>query len=261
MIRIGMIGGSGFDDPDFLSDVKLLKKGTPFGSISHDLIVGNVGDAEVVILLRHGRGHRIMPSAVNYRANIWALKEFGVTHVIATTACGSLREEIAPGHLVFPDQFIDRTTSRKSTFFEGDQVAHISMAEPFCKNMREILIQTAQEEGIRHHPQGTVVTIEGPRFSTRAESKMFRLWGGDIINMSTVPEAVLAREAGICYAVAAMSTDYDCWHHSEEPVTWEMIAETMSKNVENVKKLFFKAIRRIDFETCACRTAIDTALV
>ncbi len=261
MAKIGMIGGSGFDDPDFLTDMKRVKTGTPFGSLSHDLITGKAGGTEVVILLRHGEGHRIMPSAINFRANIWAMKEIGVTHIIATSACGSLREEIKPGHLVFPDQFIDRTRSRKSTFYEGDQVVHISMADPFCEKLRKILIRTAADEGIAHHPAGTVVTIEGPRFSSRAESRMFRMWGGDIINMSTVPEAVLAREAGICYAVVAMSTDYDAWHHSEEPVTWEMIANTMNKNVQNVKSIFFSALPKISYEDCSCRTAIETAAV
>ncbi len=261
MIKIGMIGGSGFDDPDFLSDVKTVKTGTPFGSLSADPIVGTSSGMELVIIPRHGKGHRIRPSAVNYRANIWAMKELGVTHIIATTACGSLKEEIEPGHLVFPDQFIDRTTSRKSTFYEGDQVVHIAVADPFCERLRAILIQTATDQGIVHHPQGTTVTIEGPRFSTRAESRMFRLWGGDIINMSTVPEAVLAREAGICYATIAMSTDYDSWHRSEEPVTWEMIVSTMKKNVENVKRIFFGALPRITYEDCTCRTAILNATV
>jgi len=261
VVKIGMIGGSGFDDPDFLKNVKTVKRGTPFGSLSHDLIIGKAGDTEVVIMLRHGKGHRIFPSAINFRANLWAMREVGVTHIIATSACGSLREEIEPGHLVFPDQFIDQTKSRKSTFYEGDQVVHISMADPFCGKLRQILIETAKEEGIAHHPTGTVVTIEGPRFSTRAESRMFRIWGGDIINMSTVPEAVLAREAGICYAVAAMSTDYDTWHQSEEPVTWEMIATTMNKNVQNVKNIFFHALSRINYEDCECRTAIETAAV
>ncbi len=240
MAKIGMIGGSGFDDPDFLTDMKTVKKGTPFGSLSHDLITGKAYGIEVVILLRHGEGHRIMPSAINFRANIWAMKEIGVTHIIATSACGSLREEIKPGHLVFPDQFIDRTRTRKATFYEGDQVVHISMADPFCEKLRQILVRTAADEGIAHHSTGTVVTIEGPRFSTRAESRMFRMWGGDIINMSTVPEAVLAREAGICYAVVAMSTDYDAWHHSEEPVTWEMIANTMNKKRPKRKKHLFQ---------------------
>jgi 5'-methylthioadenosine phosphorylase len=261
VVKIGMIGGSGFDDPDFLSDVRSVKLGTPFGHLSSDPLLGKADGVEIVMISRHGKGHRIMPSAVNYRANIWAMKELGVTHLIATTACGSLREEIHPGHLVFPDQFIDWTKQRRSTFHEGDQVVHISMEEPFCARLRQVLVDTAAAEGIVHHPGGTVVTIEGPRFSTRAESRMFRLMGGDVINMSTVPEVVLAREAGICYAAAAMSTDYDCWHQSEEPVTWEMIVTTMKKNVENVKRLFFKALPRITFDECSCRTAIDTAAV
>ncbi len=261
MIKIGMIGGSGFDDPDFLTDVKIVKKGTPYGPLSADLIVGKAGEMEVVLLLRHGKGHRIRPSAVNYRANIWALKDEGVSHVIATTACGSLREEIEPGHLVFPDQFIDFTKQRRSTFHEGDQVVHIAMADPFCQQLRDILIETAREKAIVYHPRGTLVTIEGPRFSTRAESRMFRLLGGDVINMSVVPEVVLAREAGICYAVVAMSTDYDCWHHSEHPVTWEMIAETMKNNVGHVKDIFFGCLSKIDFEDCVCKNAIVTAIV
>lgn len=261
MVKIGLIGGSGFDDPELISDANTVKKGTPFGPMSADLVTGKVGDLEVVIISRHGKGHRVRPSAVNYRAHIWALKDEGVTHVIGTTACGSLREEIEPGHLVVPDQFIDMTRTRKSTFYEGDQVAHISMADPFCERLRKVLIETAEEEAIVHHPSGTVITIEGPRFSSRAESRMFRMWGGDIINMSTVPEAVLAREAGLCYAVVAMSTDYDAWHETEEPVTWEIIAATMQKNVENVKKIFFKSIPRIQDYECECRTAIETALV
>ncbi len=189
------------------------------------------------------------------------MKEMGVTHIIATTACGSLREEIEPGHLVFPDQFLDFTKTRKTTFHEGDQVVHIAVADPFCGGLRGILIETAASLGITHHPRGTIVTIEGPRFSTRAESHMFRLLGGDVINMSTVTEAVLAREAGICYATVAMSTDYDSWHHSEEPVTWEMIATTMARNVESVKRIFFGALPQIADENCACRTAIETAMV
>jgi 5'-methylthioadenosine phosphorylase len=256
-----MIGGSGFDDPDFLTDMQHIKTGTPFGPLSADLVTGKVENTEVCILLRHGHGHRMMPSHVNFRANIWALKETGVTHIIATTACGSLREHIEPGHLVFPDQFIDRTSQRKSTFHEGDQVVHISMADPFCERLRKLLCQAASELDVPYHDGGTVVTIEGPRFSTRAESRMYRMWGGDIVNMSTVPEAVLAREAGICYANVAMSTDYDAWHETEEPVTWEMIVNTMTRNVNNVRSLFFKVLPRIDFEHCSCRTAIETAYV
>ena len=261
LIKIAIIGGSGFDEPEFLHETKSVKIGTPFGHLSADPIIGKLDSTEVVLLNRHGKGHRIAPGQVNYRANIWAIKELGVTHIIATTACGSLREEIEPGHLVFPHQLIDWTKNRKSTFHEGDQVAHISMADPFCDRLRSILIGAAREQGIKFHSNGVVITIEGPRFSTRAESNMFRLLGADIINMSTSPEAALAREAGICYAAVAMSTDYDCWRHSEEPVTWDMIVATMKKNVSNVKKIFMASIPSVSFENCDCRNALDCALV
>ncbi|MDD3471220.1 MAG: S-methyl-5'-thioadenosine phosphorylase [Syntrophaceae bacterium] len=261
MARIALIGGSGFDDPGILEDIKEIKIGTPYGPLSSDISLGKINSVEIAVINRHGKRHRIAPALVNYRANIWALKELGITHIIATTACGSLREEIQPGHIVFPDQFIDWTKSRKSSFFEGDQVAHISMAEPFCNNLRRTLMQVASELGIVHHGNATVITIEGPRFSTRAESRMFRTLGADIVNMSTVPEVVLAREAGICYASIAMSTDYDSWHVSEAPVTWDMIVKTMNQNVESVKKIFFSSISKIGEEKCDCRTAIESALV
>ena len=261
MAKIALIGGSGFDDPDILSDIRILKKGTPYGPLSSDISLGKIGSNEVAVINRHGKGHRIVPSAINNRANIWALKEIGVKAIVATTACGSLREEVEPGHIVFPDQFIDWTKGRKSSFFEGDQVAHISMADPFCGKLRSILIEAASRLKIKHHDRATVITIEGPRFSTRAESRMFRMLGADVINMSTVPEVVLAREAGICYATIAMSTDYDSWHISEAPVTWEMIVQTMKTNVESVKRIFFEALEKIDFDDCECRTAIESALV
>lgn len=261
MAKIALIGGSGFDDPNILSDIRTIKTGTPYGSLSSDISVGKVGSTEVAVINRHGKGHRIAPSAINNRANIWALKEIGVTTIVATTACGSLREEIEPGHIVFPDQFIDWTKSRQSSFFVGDQVAHISMADPFCPKLRSTLIQVASELKIEHHDMATVITIEGPRFSTRAESRMFRSLGADVVNMSTVPEVVLAREAGICYASIAMSTDYDSWRMSEAPVTWEMIVQTMKNNVESVKRIFFEAVDRIGFQECECRTAIESALV
>lgn len=261
MTKIALIGGSGFDDPDILSDVRIVKMGSPYGPLSSDVSVGKVGSIEVAVINRHGKGHRIVPSAINNRANIWALKELGVTSIVATTACGSLREEIEPGHIVFPDQFIDWTRGRKSSFFEGDQVAHISMADPFCGKLRSVLVESACRLGITHHDRATVITIEGPRFSTRAESRMFRGLGADVVNMSTVPEAVLAREAGMCYASIAMSTDFDSWHVSEAPVTWDMIVQTMKTNVESVKRIFFDALGRIDFDNCECRTAIESALV
>ena len=182
---------------------------------------------------------------MNFRANIWALKEQGCTHILAATAVGSLREEIAPGHLVFPNQFIDHTKKRQATFFDEDVVVHTSMADPFCQNLIDILSSTAKELNLTYHSGKTVVTIEGPRFSTRAESHMFRSWNADVINMSTVPEVCLAREKKIHYASVAMSTDYDCWHEEEEPVTWEMIKETMGKNADSVIRLFVNVIPKI----------------
>lgn len=261
MVKIGIIGGSGFDDPRLMDNIKRIKKHTPYGATSDLIIVGSYQEKELVILSRHGEGHRIAPSHVNFQANIWAMKNMGVTHILATTAVGSLRENIKPGHLVFPDQFIDRTNKRKSTFFEGHEVCHIAMADPFCHKLRDKLSRAAEKLSLEYHSKGTIVTIEGPRFSTRAESRMFRQWEADVINMSTVPEVVLAREAGICYATIAMSTDYDCWHESECAVTWEMIAQVMNKNVENVKTLLFEVIPHIDYSECECREAIKQAMV
>ncbi|MBN2468670.1 MAG: S-methyl-5'-thioadenosine phosphorylase [Deltaproteobacteria bacterium] len=261
MVKVGIIGGSGFDDPRIIDNIQRVKVHTPYGPPSDTVITGSHRNVDLAIIPRHGEGHRIIPSHVNFRANIWALKELGVTHILATTAVGSLREEIKPGHLVFPDQFIDHTTKRASTFYEGPQVCHISMADPFCPKLRNILCQAAQELGFHYHKEGTVVTIEGPRFSTRAESRMFRAWGADIINMSTVPEVVLAREAGLCYATIAMSTDYDCWRDHESTVTWEIIASVMAENVRNVQALLLESIARIDFSDCSCKEAIKTALV
>lgn len=261
MIKIGIIGGSGLDDPKILTEAKEIDADTPFGKPSSPLTIGKISGVDVVILARHGRKHSIMPSNVPFQANIHALKEQGCTHIIATTACGSLREEIKPGDFVFVDQFIDRTTKRKSTFYEKDRVCHIPTAEPFCEKLRAILAETAGKLNFSYHAKGTIITIEGPRFSTKAESHLFRSWNADVINMSTVPEAVLAREAGICYSAIAMSTDYDCWRESEEAVTWEMIVSTMKKNSDNVKKLIVGAIPKIRFEECGCKDAIKTALV
>jgi len=261
MAKIGIIGGSGIDDNLHLTQVNRIKVHTPYGAPSDLIISGKLHGREILALARHGANHRIMPSLVNYRANIWALKEMGVTHILATTACGSLREAIAPGHLVFIDQFIDRTTRRMQTFYEGQQICHIPMSEPFCPTLRAIFSKIAAESGIAHHNRGTMVTIEGPRFSTQAESRMFRMWGGDVINMSTVPEVVLAREAGICYAAIAMSTDYDCWHESKEAVTIDMIMKTMARNVEQVSRILPLAIAEITDAPCLCREAIKTALI
>ncbi len=261
MIKIGIIGGSGLDDRLQLDGVRSHKVHTPYGPPSDAVKTGRMGAAEVAVLARHGPGHSIMPTLVNYRANIWALRELGVTHVIATTACGSLREEIAPGHFVMIDQFIDRTTKRAQSFYEGPRVCHIPMSDPFCPHIRQALCEAASALGIPHHPQGVMVTIEGPRFSTRAESRLFRQWGGDVINMSTVPEAVLAREAGLCYAAVAMATDYDSWHASLATVTIEMVLKTMADNVANLYRLLPAVLPRITLENCPCRTAVAQALI
>jgi len=241
-IKIGIIGGSGMEDPAFIVDYLSKKISTPYGDPSSELIIGTISSVPVVILSRHGPGHSINPTNVNYRANIWALKEEGCTHILAVTACGSLRERIAPGHFVFPNQFIDRTTKRISTFFDSSEVQHVPMGTPFSDRLRESLVESCNFLGFDHHDGGTVVTIEGPRFSTKAESIMFRSWGCDIINMSTVPEIVLARELELEYQSIAMSTDYDCWHESKEEVTLEMIFSVMGKNVVNVKKLIEHSI-------------------
>jgi 5'-methylthioadenosine phosphorylase len=248
-IKIGIIGGSGLDDPKLMKDKKEKKVKTPYGNPSSSLTIGKIDDVDTVVLARHGKGHSIYPTGVNYRANIYALKKEGCTHILATTAVGSLREKIKPGDLVFVDQFIDYTKHRTLTFHD-EKVIHTPMAEPFCKDLRSLLSKSAKELKLRHHPKGTVITIEGPRFSTKAESHMFRSFGADVINMSTVPEVILAREVGICYQTVAMSTDYDCWKEGEEPVTWEMILSIMKRNAENVKKLLLKTISKIKYTHC-----------
>ncbi len=261
MVKIGIIGGSGMDNPDLLDNYERIDVMTPFGQPSSSVTTGILNGVDIAIIARHGRKHQIMPTNVNNRANIWALKELGCTHVLATTAVGSLKEDVRPGELVILDQFIDKTCLRKKTFYTSNQVCHISLANPFCEKLRKLLAQTAQELAISHHTHGTVVTIEGPRFSTRAESKMFQMYGADVINMSTAPEAILAREAGLCYAVIAMSTDYDCWKMNEKPVTWEEISKVMKLNAENVTKLIKSVVSKVHHESCECMDAIKSALI
>ncbi len=248
-IRVGIIGGSGLDDPKLMQEMEEFIIETPYGQPSSPLVKGKLNGVETVVLARHGRDHSIFPSGVNYRANLHALKEAGCTSILATTAVGSLRERIKPGDLVFLDQFIDFTKHRPVTFHEK-KVVHTPMAEPFCPQLSQLLTESAKELDLRFHDRGTVVTIEGPRFSTKAESHMFRMLGADVINMSTVPEVILARELGICYQSIAMSTDYDCWKEGEEPVTWEIILATMKKNAENVKNLLIKTLPKIIGATC-----------
>jgi 5'-methylthioadenosine phosphorylase len=240
-LKIGIIGGSGLDDPRLMKGAKEKAVKTPYGAPSSRLTIGTIDGVRTVILARHGKDHSIYPTGVNYRANIFALKKEGCSHILATTAVGSLRERIRPGDLVFPDQFIDHTRHRALTFHD-EKVIHTPMSDPFCSELRRLLAESAKRLKLRHHKQGTVITIEGPRFSTRAESHMFRAWGADVINMSTVPEVILAREAGMCYQAIAMSTDYDCWKEGEEPVTWETVLRIMTHNADNVKRLLLDVL-------------------
>lgn len=247
MIRVGIIGGSGLDDPDIIENCEKFEVDTPYGPPSSDIMSGLINDIQVLILARHGRKHQYSPTQVNNRANIHALKQAGATHILATTACGSLKEEIDRGHFVILDQFIDFTRFRKNTFADSFEqgAVHTAMAHPFDASLRNVLYNTAMDLGLNVHDKGCVVTIEGPRFSTVAESKMFRLWGADVINMSTAPEAMLANEAGIPYAAVAMATDYDCWKEDEAPVTWDEILSVFNKNADNVKQLFINAVSQI----------------
>jgi 5'-methylthioadenosine phosphorylase len=249
MAIVGIIGGSGLDNPAIFSDPKDEEVTTAYGEPSSTLRHGSIGGVPVVLLARHGREHTIPPTQVNYRANIAALKAAGCTHLVATTAVGSLREEIRRGDLVVIDQFIDFTKQRKMSYhesFEPHRAIHPAMADPYDEGLRKILIEEARRLGYPLHERGTVVTIEGPRFSTRAESRMFRAWGADIINMSIATETVLANEAGIPYGALAMSTDYDSWKNDEEPVTWEAISKVFAENAARVTTLLIEAIPQIE---------------
>jgi 5'-methylthioadenosine phosphorylase len=248
MIRVGIIGGSGLENPDILKSPEEINTDTPYGVLSSSLLCGSLNGTEIVILSRHGRLHTIPPSKINNRANIFALKEAGCTHLLATTACGSLREEICRGDLIVPDQFIDFTRHRNTTFFDEfdpGKMNHTPMADPFDKTLREKIISAADRTGLSIHKKGTLLTIEGPRFSTRAESKMFRLWGADLINMSVAPEVILANELALPYAAIAMSTDYDSWKEDETPVSWEEVIKVFDENVNKVLRLLREVIPAI----------------
>ncbi len=263
---IGVIGGSGLYEIPGLENISEHKIYTPYGEPSDKVIVGELSGKKIAFLPRHGRGHRIPPHRINYRANIWALKSLGVKWVIAFSAVGSLRWDYRPGDFVVPDQFIDMTKGvRGFTFFEGGVVAHVSMAEPFCQHLREIIIEAAKNvEGLTMHGSGTYVCIEGPRFSTKAESRVWRdVFKADIIGMTLVPEVVLACEAELCYATIAMVTDYDVW--AEKPVTAEEVVRVMEENTVKARKLLPEIIRMLpdepDAGKCSCCRALETALV
>ena len=248
MAVVGIIGGSGLDDPEILKSPVDVDFDTPFGRPSSALRQGTISGTEVYLLARHGRDHTIPPSQVNNRANIHALKDTGCTHIVTTTAVGSLREEIGRGDLAVLDQFIDFTRHRKVSFyesFEPGEMKHTPMADPFSAELRDLIISTCKDLGLSCHQRATVVTIEGPRFSTRAESHMFRSWGADLINMSIAPECILANEIGIPYATIAMSTDYDSWKDDEDPVTWEAVLEAFLANADKVKNILVALIPKV----------------
>jgi 5'-methylthioadenosine phosphorylase len=258
--EIGIIGGTGLYDPKLLKNIKEVKVKTFFGTPSDAITIGEMEGKRLAFLPRHGKKHTIRPTDVNSRANIAALKQLGVNHILASSTVGSLKEEYMPGDIVFIDQFIDRTTRREQSFFTEGKVCHISVAEPMCPELRKILIAVAKKADINAHSTGTYVCIEGPRFSTKAESKMYRGWGADVVGMTVVPECVLAREAEICYANISTVTDYDVW--KEHPVSADEILKTMKANIENVRRILMNAVVKIPEErACECKCALRNALI
>lgn len=262
-VRIGVIGGSGLYQMEGLSDVEERRISTPFGDPSDVIVIGSVEGVRVAFLARHGRGHRIMPTEVNYRANIYALKTLGVEQVISISACGSLREHLHPGEIVVPDQLFDFTKKRAYTFFGNGLVAHIGVADPFCPCLSALLADAVEAAGGKVHRGGRFITIEGPRFSTRGESFTYRAWGMDIIGMTTSPEAFLAREAEMCYAVMAHITDYDVWHETEEPVNVEMLLSTLAANAQLAQQAIRILVPRLAAaeRACECGSTLSTALI
>ena len=260
--KIGVIGGTGLYDIEGLKDIEEVDIDTPFGKPSDTITIGKLEGVGIAFLPRHGKGHRIMPTEIPARANIYALQSLGVEHIIAVNSAGSFKEKIKPGDLVIPDQLIDRTRSRADSFFGEGIVAHIPFAEPFCPDLSKILYEVAKETGASVHPRGTYVVMEGPAFSTRAESRLHRSWGADVIGMTALPEAKLAREAEICYAIIACSTDYDSWHEKKEPVSVDVILNIQRQNIDMTKKIIKLAVNRIPKRRdCGCATALKTAIV
>jgi 5'-methylthioadenosine phosphorylase len=261
-MKIGIIGGSGLYELEGIRDLKEQRIATPFGDPSDTYVSGTLQGRDVVFLPRHARGHLLLPTEIPYRANIWGMKKLGVTHLISVSAVGSLQERIEPGHLVFPDQFIDRTFHRESTFFGKGIVAHVQFGHPVCQHMVDVLAKTAGTLGIRGHSGGTYICMEGPAFSTKAESTLYRSWGGAVIGMTNLQEAKLAREAELCFATIALATDYDCWHESEEEVSVESVLKVMHNNVANSKRLLAATIAALPEErNCAAQDALRFAIL
>jgi len=261
---IGVIGGSGLYEIDGLTDVHEVHIETPFGAPSDVYITGTLGEAQMVFLPRHGRGHRLLPSEVNYRANIYGMKTLGVEQVISVSAVGSMKEEIVPGHIVVPDQFFDRTQGKRaSTFFGNGVVGHVQFADPVCADLSAVLAKSAREVGAIVHAGGTYLCIEGPNFSTRAESHIYRSWGIDIIGMTNLPEARLAREAEMCYGTVALATDYDCWHEGHDDVSVEAVIAIIQQNVTTAKKIIKTAVQNLTQQQkkCDCAEALKFAIM
>ena len=260
--EIAVIGGSGLYEMEELGEVELVEIDTPFGQPSDAIVLGLLEETPIAFLPRHGRGHRFNPSHIPARANIYALKSLGVQYVMSVSAVGSLKEELVPLDLVVPNQLIDRTRQRASTFFDQGMVVHIGFAEPFCGPTSQSVQRAAQELGVSVHSGGTMVVVEGPAFSTRAESFMYQAWGADIIGMTALPEAKLVREAEMCYATMAWVTDYDCWHQAAETVTVEMVVQNLLKNVATSKELLRRVIPRLGGQRdCACASALKDAII
>ena len=260
--KIGVIGGSGLYSIEGLTDIATVDIDTPFGKPSDTITTGKLDGVGVAFLPRHGKGHHLTPTEVPYRANIYALKSLGVEWIISVAAVGSLKSGLKPGDLIIPDQIIDRTKNRVSSFFDGGIVAHVIFAEPFCPSLSQLLYQTAKEIDPTATEGGTYLAMEGPAFSTRAESHLYRSWGASIIGMTAIPEAKLAREAEICYATVAGVTDYDCWQDNSEPIPIDVIIETLSRNTHKMREIIKLAVDRIPVERhCRCSSALKTAIV
>jgi len=261
-VEIGIIGGTGLYEMEGFADVREVAVETPFGSPSDRLMVGTLEGRRVAFLPRHGRGHRILPHELNFRANVFALKTLGVEWILSVSAVGSLKERYAPLHVLVPDQFIDRTMQRPSTFFGRGLVAHVAFARPFCRGLSEVMAAACADAGATHHLGGTYVCMEGPAFSTLAESELYRSWGADVIGMTNLQEAKLAREAEICYSTLAMVTDYDCWHPDHDAVTAEQILSVLGQNAETAKAVLRAAVQRLPIpRDCECASALQYALV
>jgi 5'-methylthioadenosine phosphorylase len=259
---VGVIGGSGLYEMPGFKLARELEVKTPFGPPSDKIVLGKLAGVNLAFLPRHGRGHFILPSEINYRANIWALKSLGAEFIFASAACGSLSENIHPGDIVIVDQFIDRTRRRVDTFFGNGAVGHLVFADPVCQNLAQLLFEAADKLGLAVHRAGTYVCIEGPAFSTRAESTLYRQWKADVVGMTNLTEAKLAREAEICYATIALCTDYDCWNHAVESVTIEAVLKVMKQNVSNCQKIIKAAIPQLPkVRSCSCADAMKNAVI